>query len=253
MHVFFFRGLSTYGHDNAKWSLLDFGPVYKHLMHELKRRGAIFHPVLGMGSGTLAEVSERAFERVSHHAIWRDPQVPVHFLGHSAGGLVARLVASRLQRPQLRSVLTIATPHQGAALASYCLTLPDRYRGSYRIMRALGYDVAQKSEFFGELTAERVRRSLELAVTGTVRPAEASIVCWAPRNEWCTPLKLFYKLHAFRDFTPISDGVVERDSQPWGRVVAEIKIDHFRQVGLFGGAHRFHQLCEEVVRYFASV
>src|SRR5262245_51039638 len=57
VHVFFFRGLSTYGNDHAKWSVFDFGPISKHLVRSLGAREVVLHPVLGMGSGTLVEVA----------------------------------------------------------------------------------------------------------------------------------------------------------------------------------------------------
>ncbi len=58
---------------------------------------------------------------------------PVHLLGHSTGGLDARLVASKSARlpvsaetmrwlPQLRSVTTMNTPHYGTPLASFFAT-----------------------------------------------------------------------------------------------------------------------------------
>ena len=253
VHVFFFRGLSTYGHDHAKWSLLNFGPVYRHLQRELELRGALFHPVLGMGAGSLDIVADRAYQSLVGDPVWQDPHASVFFLGHSAGGIIARLVAHRLQRSQLRGVLTVATPHLGSGMAQHCLDLPERFRGSYRTMRLLGYDVARKTKFFGELTPARV----ESALAETMRPSatvdEASIVCWAPRREWCAPLRAFYKLKAFKTLDVVSDGVVERDSQPWGKVIAELHIDHFRQVGLFGEGHRFMQLCDEIMRHFRSV
>ena len=85
VHVFFFRGLSTYGHDQAKLSLLNFGPIYQHLARAMAQREIHFHPVLGMGSGTIAEVAARARAFLEQHQAWKQDQTPVHFLAHSGG------------------------------------------------------------------------------------------------------------------------------------------------------------------------
>jgi hypothetical protein len=77
-----------------------------------------------------------------------------------------------------------------------------------------------------------------------------SIVCSAPRQDWCVPLRLFYQLPVFDDFNLPSDGMIERDTQSFGDVTAELNIDHFRQIGLFGGSHRFQQLCDVLVDFF---
>jgi hypothetical protein len=249
--VFFFRGLSTYGLDHAKWSVFDFGPIHGHFASELSRHGIEFHPVLGMGAGPLPEVARRAREYIERHPAWRDPSRPVHFLGHSAGGLIARLVLPELEaaRPgKILSCLTIATPHAGSQLAQIAVEMPERYRGSTLILRSFGYNVRIKRRFFEELTKDGIAR-----VLGAGRPSAAeaaSIVAAAPRREWCPPLRLFYKVKAFNDFALPSDGIVERDSQPFGNVIGELPIDHFRQVGLFGERHRFESMCGLAARFF---
>lgn len=65
----------------------------------------------------------------------REPErEPIHILGHSTGGLDARLVASPSARlpiageklswmPRLRSVTTMSTPHYGTPLASFFATV----------------------------------------------------------------------------------------------------------------------------------
>jgi pimeloyl-ACP methyl ester carboxylesterase len=258
IHIFFFRGLSTYGHDHAKWSVFDFGPVYKHLARAFDRRGVVFHPVTGMGAGSLEEVTERACAFIEAHPVWRDPAVPVHFFGHSAGGLIARLAVLRLHRrlategrrlaDKVPGCLTVATPNRGSRLARICMDIPRRHKGSAMVLRSFGYDIDGRRPFFEQLTEENVARAfaaegLDAAATGV---RHGSIVCAAPRTDWCLPLKMFYLVRAFNDFDSPSDGVIERDSQPFGEVAAEIRLDHFRQVGLFGDPAGFNRLCDAV-------
>jgi hypothetical protein len=249
-HVFFFRGLSTYGHDDAKWSVFNFGPMYKNIARELKARDVQFHAVTGMGAGPVQEVAARAHNYLKNHPVWNDPQVPVHFLAHSAGGLVARYLMNQVPSGKVASLMTIASPHQGARLAQICLDMPELYRGSARLLRTFGYDIASRRHFFTELTNDAVSRLFATEKKSQARTA--SIVCHAPRREWCAPLKLFYKVKAFNDFDLPSDGVVERDTQAFGEVVAELKIDHFRQCGFFGEPRRFQQLCDVTADFFKT-
>jgi pimeloyl-ACP methyl ester carboxylesterase len=251
-HVFFIRGLSTYGNDNAKWSVFDFGPMYKHLATALEARGLIFHPVLGLGAGSLDEITERAINFLRNDPVWNDSTQTVHLLGHSAGGLVVRKLLPRLQR-NVERALTIASPHRGSELAQICLGIPAHYRGSNLLLKSFGYNVASKSQFFRELTPESIARSLpplseQSAHVGRI----GSVVCSAPRSEWCLPLKIFYKVKAFDDFRTPSDGLVERDSQAFGEVIGEVPIDHFRQIGLFDGGGRFSRLCDVTAGFFNS-
>jgi len=59
------------------------------------------------------------------------PEEPIYLVGHSAGGVVARITAVRNQLPNLKALVTIATPHQGspyANLAYDIATLPYPFR-----------------------------------------------------------------------------------------------------------------------------
>lgn len=256
MHVFFFRGLSTYGHDNAQWSVFKFGPISKHLSKALTQRQIQFYPVLGMGAGPLVEVAERAIQFIVSHPAWLNQDTQIHLLGHSAGGLIGRIVLPRLEQlspGKIKSLLTVASPHRGSALAQVCVDMPERYRGSSLFLKALGYDIKKKQPFFRELSKASVTSLFSFEETQKTAAKRASIVCSSPRQQWCTPLKLFYRVPAFRDFEILSDGVVEKETQAFGEVIAELEIDHFSQVGLFGDDQKFIQLCETIVDYFTRV
>jgi hypothetical protein len=152
------------------------------------------------------------------------------------------------------SALTVATPHRGSALAEIVAQMPERYRGSEMILRSFGYNIKTRRHFFEELTPSGLKK---VFIQGDLEKPYAtirtgSIVCAAPRSEWCLPLKACYKIKAFDDFRLPSDGIVERDSQPWGRVVAEVPMDHFRQVGLFRAGKQFEFLTESIANYFKT-
>ena len=258
-HLVFFRGLNTYGHDQAQLSLINFGPMYRHLERELTKRDVIFHPVLGMGVGTLTDVTTRARRALESLAIWHSPDLPVHFVGHSAGGLVARLLVDELGgmrlrsgRPKIASVTTIASPHRGSGLADIFVHMPVKHRASAFFFRAVGYDVKSKRDFFNEMTATTVRDSLAHVVDGRFADvATASVVCAPPRPRWSRPMRYFHRLGAFRDFTAPSDGMVERDSQVYGDQTFEIELDHFQQAGFFGAEREFGRMCD-VLREFTK-
>jgi len=251
VHVFYFRGLSTYGADDAKWSFLNFGSMHKYVQKAFAEREVILHPVLGMGVGTLLEMAARAQKAIESHAAWKDPHRPVHFCGHSAGGLIARLVLDSIAAAdgKILSLLTFGTPNSGSELARVCIDMPVKFKGSTRVLRSVGYDVARNRSFFEELTRERVAL---LSRLGTKKARVASVVCHAPRAQYCVPLRLFYKINAFRNFNLESDGIVERDSQPFGEVIGELNIDHFRQIGLFGGPDKFAQLNGVITDFFKT-
>jgi len=63
--------------------------------------------------------------------VWRDPDAKVHFFGHSAGGLVARLLLQQdgWRDDKVLSLMTVATPNRGSELAQICVDMPERYRG----------------------------------------------------------------------------------------------------------------------------
>lgn len=248
--VFFIRGLSTYGVDRAKWSIFDFGPIARHFTRVFTAHEVDFIPVLDMGAGVLTDVAARAASFLENHPAFSRPE-GVHIFGHSAGGLVARLALRSLDaraRGKVRSLLTLASPNAGSALAQLCLDMPTLYPGSYRLLKAFGYDLKSNSEVFEDLTPSFVKR---LALPDQIEGiATGSLVAWAPRETWCAPLRMFYRVKAFKEFELPSDGVVERDTQPFGDTVAEIKLDHFRQHGLFGGRDQFERMCAQAITYF---
>lgn len=76
------------------------------------------------------------------------PQEPIFLVGHSAGGVVSRMTAVRNRVPQLRGLITIATPHLGspyANLAYELATLPYPLRLLPKLVAHDKYQVLRKS------------------------------------------------------------------------------------------------------------
>lgn len=54
----------------------------------------------------------------------RDGHVPLHFVGHSMGGLVAQALASHIEPERLGRIVMIGTPNGGSELADYLAARP---------------------------------------------------------------------------------------------------------------------------------
>jgi hypothetical protein len=108
---------------------------FAHVERELAARFAtaghelIAHVIEDLPTASIRRRASRLAEVVSRTAT---PADVIHLLGHSTGGLDARLVASPATRsipsetlgwlPRLRSVTTMNTPHYGTPLASFFAT-----------------------------------------------------------------------------------------------------------------------------------
>jgi triacylglycerol lipase len=107
---------------------------FTHVERELAARFAaaghelVAHVIDVLPTASIRRRATRLAEAVSQTS----GQEPIHLLGHSTGGLDARLVASPATRsipaaildwlPRLRSITTMNTPHFGSPLASFFTT-----------------------------------------------------------------------------------------------------------------------------------
>lgn len=114
--------------------LLYFGHVRDFLQAEFARRGVeaevvaiLSHPTASIRQRT-ADLLKAVQETAS------EDEGPIHFIGHSTGGLDSRLFVSpgaslreglalELYANRVRSVVTVSTPHAGTPLASFFLGL----------------------------------------------------------------------------------------------------------------------------------
>jgi triacylglycerol lipase len=107
---------------------------FSHVEHELTARfAADGHELVAHVIDVLptASIRRRAM-RLAEIVMAAGGDEPIHLLGHSTGGLDARLVASPATRsippalldwlPRLRSITTMNTPHFGSPLASFFTT-----------------------------------------------------------------------------------------------------------------------------------
>ena len=110
---------------------------FAHVERELSARfGAaghelVVHGIVDLPTASIRRRATRLAKVVAHTSGGAEDE-PIHLLGHSTGGLDARLVASPATRsisgatlawlPRLRSLTTMNTPHFGTPLASFFAT-----------------------------------------------------------------------------------------------------------------------------------
>ena len=128
-HVYFSPGMFGFGR-------LGSYDYFAHIERELAARFAaaghelVAHVIEDLPTASLRRRATRLAEIVTRTA--GEDHAPIHLLGHSTGGLDARLAASPATRsipepslawlPRLRSVTTMNTPHFGTPLASFFVT-----------------------------------------------------------------------------------------------------------------------------------
>lgn len=126
-HVYLSPGMFGFG-------VLGSYDYFAHVERELVARFAaaghqlVVHAITDLPTASIRRRAARLAETVARTSAGE----PVHLLGHSTGGLDARLVASPATRalapttlgwlPRLRSVTTMNTPHFGTPLARFFVT-----------------------------------------------------------------------------------------------------------------------------------
>jgi triacylglycerol lipase len=150
---------------------------------------------------------------------------PVNLVAHSMGGLDARYALSHLDLGNhVATLTTIGTPHHGTPLADMGSTLLERL-GIRRLLRFFGLEI----EAFFDLSSARARE-LNRQVDDEPGVSYFSIVGVVPEASRVHPLLAAPQLYLQRT-VGANDGLVPRESQIWGEVLAELRADHFAQIG----------------------
>jgi triacylglycerol lipase len=133
-HVFLIPGF--FGFSNLG-EVLYFRAVRETLQRDFALRGEelTIHGVRTFPTGSLRRRARRVLETIAESKCLDDAATKgVHLVGHSTGGIDARLVASPARdlgheevrkklASQLRNVVTIASPHYGTPLANFFTTI----------------------------------------------------------------------------------------------------------------------------------
>lgn len=228
--VLYLRGLNSRGDDNFRLGGLVFGPMHGPWQRELEKRNVKTLAVTGFGAGALDAQVQKAAQFIQAHPSWTERQ-PLHLLGHSTGGLMARALVHELKKPeQVLSVTTLATPHCGSPLAEVALQLPRERVRLYQLLKWFGYDLQQKTDSLSALTPANAE-VFNRRYPDHPSVHYASVIFGLPSREMAWPFRLLHSAIGPSRQMGASDGLVEVASQKWGEVLAELPWDHIHQIG----------------------
>ena len=226
--IILLRGLSTSGGDNLGVGRVHLGPMMKHTARLLRNLGFDPYVLNGMGSGSLVEHVENAVQILSKLPFVREGE-PLHLIGHSMGGLIARSLAQNLSF-NIVAITTLATPHLGAHLAEVALNLRETHPRLYKLWKAIGYDVESRRNVFTDLTPTSVQ-SWKSKIVDSPKIDGASFQFSVPRSRLSPPLRILYGRFP-SSFQPEEfDGYVELFSQFWGKSLGHFALDHLASNG----------------------
>jgi triacylglycerol lipase len=153
-------------------------------------------------------------------ALDRTAQPRVTLVGHSMGGLDARLVAHALDRDRrVERVVTLGTPHRGTPVAERMLVGNGPVAW---LVRAIG------REGLAELTPDACeRRNRSLSDREDV--SYVSLAGWRPEAE--LPLVMRLAIGSALHGHGPHDGLVPVESARWGAAAPDVRADHFELVG----------------------
>ena len=182
----------------------------------------------------------------------------LNLVAFSSSGLDARLLAADpAWADRLASLVTVATPHRGTALARFILDRPTRLRalavGGMDFLGRAAYDVPPNTaEALAELTPAAVAARFSdatipgvwCASVGSRAGRGASAAIYPPL---VVPNRILYRLSG------LNDGIVPTAGAAWGEYLGAVEADHARIVGMSVTPSRFtskafyRSLCDRLI------
>lgn len=250
--IIYFRGLNSYGDHRLHLGPLALGSMDKYWKQGLESGGHEVFSILNFEFGDLESQIDRAKEEViSKLSPLREG--PVHLMGHSAGGILARALAhSEELEGRVRSVITMASPHYGSPLAERLQGFPLEFPQRQRFIQRVGYDIAQRMEGLLCFSPEKMNEFNE-AYPNRPDVKYACLPCGLPPHQWSFPLRV---LHQLFSLAGTSDGLVSWESQVWGMELGRFGLDHLDQTGyhirLWPGPYRreYQRLMGQVLEFY---
>jgi triacylglycerol lipase len=202
------------------------------MSHNLKKyflaKGLPFVAIDHMKCGDIEQLGQRALQQIlslpaplTRHGI--------HLLGHSMGGLVARWLVRHLQGVEIKSLITVATPHRGSQLAENLANVDLSHPLLYRAAQLIGYSIEERKKYFLPLHRQRVENfNKDYTLPANIQCMSASFAL--------PPTQMSWPMRAIQNRFPTAeqnDGIVELSSQGWGESLGVFSLDHFAQLGFF--------------------
>ncbi len=223
--IIFIRGFNSYSREDLRFGPLNLGPVHRHLQPEFEKHGYRFIALERMGFGPLDEQIERAQKQILTLRLGAS----FHLLGHSTGGVIARGLAHALQNSQrVLSVTTIVSPHRGSTLADQAECFQAAHPFWYRFWKSAGYDVAARVPLLEPMKVKAMAEFNE-KYPNLPNVQYASIVSGAPLKTLPLLMRMIGQFAA--NSNEVTDGVVEKASQPWGEIIGDFVADHGAIIG----------------------
>lgn len=262
--LIFFRGFNTYHNDDLRFGPLNFGLAHKHLEPKFSQSGFQFFALPDIGRGEPQTQINSAHKYLSDLSLAGKLSGHLHFLGHSAGGVIARALAHKLKHSpisnlELKSVVSISSPHRGSQIADAIWQGQLNPPHLKNILKLGGYNLDDKKMHFAPWTSERVK------VFNETYP-DLSQVSYASIISGTTPDRLPLSLHLLHKIihkkNSITDGIVEIESQAWGKVLGQYEMDHGAVLGVrttpLPHRHRrnqeeFHDMLNKILQHIESL
>ena len=258
-------------HGMAGFGKLEVGPVqvtyFKGVVEELTKHGESVYVTLAPPYDT-SEVRARAIANQIDDILARTGKRKVNLIGHSQGGLDARVLASPHglgYGDRIASITTVATPHRGSAVADALLdavdVLPEGpvdevLDGALKLLEVTAYELKTDVHLRAQgtqLTEKYMREVFNPKYTNDPRVTYKS---YAGRtnlrtgvldcNDTTYPNDPFDVRMSQPMLTPlaafleeglalkVNDGLVTVDSAKWGTFEECVAADHLQEVGQLG-------------------
>lgn len=258
-------------HGMAGFGKLEVGPVqvtyFKDVVESLTKQGESVYVTLAPPYDT-SEVRARAIAKQIDDILARTGKKKVNLIGHSQGGLDARVLASPRglgYGDRIASITTVATPHRGSAVADALLeavdVLPEGpvdevLDGALKVLEITAYELKTDAHLRaqGTMLTERYMKNVFnpkyvddprvvyrsyagrtnlrtglLDCGGATYPNDPLDVRMA--QPMLAPLALFLEEGLA---LKVNDGLVTVDSARWGTFEECVPADHLQEVGQLG-------------------
>lgn len=196
---------------------------------EFKKNGFTFHVAQTPFAGTIEERARILAREVSRLV----PEGPFHLVGHSMGGLDARLAVSKFGLgDRCLSVTTLATPHRGSPVAD--LVLREIGKGNGRVIDILNRLFFGSIDAAHDLTSVYLEDTFNREVIDDPRVKYYSFGFYVPAPVTLNlSFPLMWITHAYISHVGYSDndGMVSVESSKWGEYLGTFVGDHYSETG----------------------
>ena len=166
------------------------------------------------------------------------PEGKVNLVGHSMGGLDARLLASQMEfSERIASITTIGTPNHGTTLGDIAVGLIPNLT-ALAVERFLSA-MSSSSGALKQITREYCTGELQRLAPKMPGIGYFSAATSIPRPIMKYSLPIFWLPHNLLNSTEgDNDGFVSVESAKWGDHICTYHGDHYAQIGQFLGRSR---------------